>query len=518
MRRPTTVVVVTALLGALAGCAASAGPADGDASLRGRDARTDGNALDRMDVRDAADVRDVDEDDVPPVGTACSRDRDCAATPGTVCVADPATPVRDLELMGLGCGALRPGRAPLGAPCARNAECDRGLCAFAGSCVRPCADDQDCDAEQFCTEVYVQTGAAAMQSLHACVARVDAPPGVTVSPRRSEHVRTGAHTAVAVPGVAAPATTGLTIFNTDAAAARITAFTLTTRDAVPATLFDASTLTGIAPVRRNSVSYGRLPMTVLIPNGPESVVTAEGYTLELMAQDSAVDLAATTLSRGAPGAVLDVNLYYIGVSGLVPTGDRGPGAIRIALGELEAALQTAGIALGSVRQFRLVGALAERFAVLDRAAVPGARGEEGELFLLSAGAGRPCVNVFFVRSIEMALGISGGIPGTQTAHGTRGAGVALSYDLLGSDLGRAMTHELGHFLGLFHTTELTGVALEPLTDTPVCDATHDADGDGFVAPFECVGFGADNVMFWSPSETRLSPQQRDVIRRAMVLR
>ena len=60
------------------------------------------------------------------------------------------------------------------------------------------------------------------------------------------------------------------------------------------------------------------------------------------------------------------------------------------------------------------------------------------------------------------------------------------------------------------------MGFDPLGDTPVCDESNDANGDGFVAPSECAGLGADNVMFWTPSTgvTDLSDDQEYVITRS----
>jgi hypothetical protein len=82
-----------------------------------------------------------------------------------------------------------------------------------------------------------------------------------------------------------------------------------------------------------------------------------------------------------------------------------------------------------------------------------------------------------------------------------------------------LAHEVGHFLGLFHTSETDGSSYEPLSDTPVCDLSHDTSGDGIVDAFECMGLGAENVMFWGVTiaDATFSAMQRDVLRGAAVL-
>ncbi|MEM1348241.1 MAG: M43 family zinc metalloprotease, partial [Myxococcota bacterium] len=86
------------------------------------------------------------------------------------------------------------------------------------------------------------------------------------------------------------------------------------------------------------------------------------------------------------------------------------------------------------------------------------------------------VNAFLVEDFNIPdmrglLGVSGGIPGAAGLHGTNGSGLVFSTASLGTDnatLGQTFAHELGHFLGLRHTTEHLGRAHDPITDTPEC--------------------------------------------------
>ena len=130
--------------------------------------------------------------------------------------------------------------------------------------------------------------------------------------------------------------------------------------------------------------------------------------------------------------------------------------------------------------------------------------------LVSQGS-EDTVNLFFVEdqpSSETAiLGVSSGIPGTMSiASSWNGVINYLSAHATGSTLnsqvlGETVAHEMGHWLGLFHTTESAGVSFDPLSDTAQCPISLDGDSDGKVYAEECDGYGADNLMFWTTWST-----------------
>ena len=130
--------------------------------------------------------------------------------------------------------------------------------------------------------------------------------------------------------------------------------------------------------------------------------------------------------------------------------------------------------------------------------------------LVSQGS-KDAVNLFFVEdqpSSETALfGVSAGLPGTMgIASSWNGVINYLSAHATGSTLnsqllGETAAHEMGHWLGLFHTTEANGTSFDPLSDTAQCAISRDNDNDAKVYPEECVGYGADNLMFWTAWST-----------------
>ena len=128
------------------------------------------------------------------------------------------------------------------------------------------------------------------------------------------------------------------------------------------------------------------------------------------------------------------------------------------------------------------------------------------------------------------LGIAAGIPGPNGIPGTAASGVMVSVDthldgdgetLLTDLMGETMAHEVGHQLGLFHTTEDTGTEHDPIGDTPECDVEYDLDGDGELTAEECEAAGGRNFMFWTSAEFaqfEMSPIQAMVLRDSVIAR
>ena len=77
------------------------------------------------------------------------------------------------------------------------------------------------------------------------------------------------------------------------------------------------------------------------------------------------------------------------------------------------------------------------------------------------------VNLFIVPRLSFTAGFSGGIPGPAGLYDSNASCVVLESLRNGQATGVLASHELGHFLGLFHTTELDG-SVDPIGDTPSC--------------------------------------------------
>ena len=89
------------------------------------------------------------------------------------------------------------------------------------------------------------------------------------------------------------------------------------------------------------------------------------------------------------------------------------------------------------------------------------------------------------------------------ANSWNGVLISLAAHVSGSTLnpqllGETAAHEMGHQLGLFHTTEAGGTEFDIISDTAECPkSSWDNDNNSQMSAEECDGYGAGNVMFWT---------------------
>jgi hypothetical protein len=116
------------------------------------------------------------------------------------------------------------------------------------------------------------------------------------------------------------------------------------------------------------------------------------------------------------------------------------------------------------------------------------------------------INVAIVADLAYTSGHAGGSPGPPGIYGTPASCVVIERLGGARSTGLLMAHELGHYLGLRHTTELNGNG-DPISDTPLCAAGTPVD--------QCPDY--ENLMFPTfplGRELTLSPAQIEIARRS----
>jgi hypothetical protein len=235
-----------------------------------------------------------------------------------------------------------------------------------------------------------------------------------------------------------------------------------------------------------------------------------------------------TALAGMEPLKLDVDIFVVG--------NTAGGAAKLSVspqwkaiaGQVNAIWGPAKIQLGKVSFFDVSGDDGQKYLYVDDVSSAGAANEMAGLFE-TVGKLRPTSTAVAVAVVSgiydmgqpVALGLShlAGVPGMA---GARSSGLVISIDpqqwtkdqsapagqsIAATVWGTTLAHELGHFMGLWHTDEFDGALTDPIDDTPGCTISASV-----LTPALCPQ-QAQNLMFWSPAAANLSKGQVTVTRR-----
>jgi len=271
----------------------------------------------------------------------------------------------------------------------------------------------------------------------------------------------------------------------------------------------------------NRVSAAQKVASFLMPNDPQIEVKGGKWLFRLRATGvlkTAGDVISyppvsstadvTILARTQPvpdSGVLRLHLHFTGAGGL--TADSAPSDERLAAGISAASeiMASAGVEF-VVAGYHDVPGVDEDPTLLALESTIGNPNDLSKLLLLGQSEDVSALNVFFVNSIYkdgdfagggLVLGIAAGIPGPAFLGPSYRSGVVVAVFEQGDGedyLGNVIAHEIGHYLGLYHSTESNGALHDTLLDT--------AEND------------TQNLMFWAYSQEQktLSANQGHVIR------
>ncbi len=298
------------------------------------------------------------------------------------------------------------------------------------------------------------------------------------------------------------------------------------------TIFNFASPTNIAKILLPAQAGG---ISVLLPNSPTVPFASGQWTFNLLASRPTT-ASVQALIKTAPTSTLttgklNANLFFVGLPGLNAGSAPTDPNFQAVLSKVRSIYAQIGVELGDLTYIDITGPDAVTFTDVQES-------DLGALFMLSnnPAARDGAINIFFVDSIVsfgfgggfIVLGESGGFPG-MPIRGTPGSGLAVTmadFSLNPDEIAHIIAHESGHWLGLFHTTEASGTAFDPLPDTPECARVpFDTNHDGFMEVGECINLDATNLMFWlsDPNvlpfsqQVNLTPNQQFVILRNPVV-
>ena len=249
-------------------------------------------------------------------------------------------------------------------------------------------------------------------------------------------------------------------------------------------------------------------VTFMIPNSPDADISGGTWGASVWVMSGFSSLDCKMVSRlGDVGDSVVLDVVFVGVSDYGLDATAAPDDANWQAVEAEIVRQYDSVGLDVSFRYRDFSGNVDTYQVVD--VTEDDYGEFNDLLRYGNPDGTRVVTLFMVESIstdegKTILGKSGGPPGAPTIASTSKSGVvAMAADIESDPVltAKIIGHELGHYLGLWHTTERDGSSHDPLSDTSECT---DDGGDGVMNSDDCSSKGADNAMFWTANDTTSS--------------
>lgn len=411
-----------------------------------------------------------------PLGARCSASEACASglclleAPEPVCSAPCATASQCPA--GFACGVVAVGEhvnfacvadtdSSVGGSCASGSDCASRLC-FRGRCTEPCLV---CGEAAACVATDLEVDGRSIEAPICQVRR--AAPSLVLGPVATSS--TGGSEVVELEVPSGLASFVLVLRAEGGARVGITRLEGPGGTAVIDVQDDAPDANPMAPYIE--MASALVPSSDLVRPSPGRWRFEVG-TFDPAVFDALEPVAGTVASidvvfepEAEVGGTLDLHLGLADAFGLTSTTATASPFVRDVLAQVERGLlEPAALELGAIE----VSILAPEH---DRV-------EDGdETRDLCRHRARPgpngtSLNLFIVGDLAYTSGHAGGTPGPPGVFDTAASCVVAERLRSGRDTGILAAHEIGHFLGLRHTTELDGTP-DPLTDTPVCPSQTD---------------------------------------------
>lgn len=181
--------------------------------------------------------------------------------------------------------------------------------------------------------------------------------------------------------------------------------------------------------------------------------------------------------------LVDLNLFFTGARGITAATALTQPIVQDIVDRVDSIYSQVAVGVGDVTY----SDAPREYQIIET--VSGADSDLSELFRLSSDS-PDGMNLYFVESIlagaggdggyGMVLGIAGGIPGPPLYQGTARSGALVVLELPVEQpamlAGTVAAHEMGHYLGLYHTAEQYipgyGQVYDQIEDTPRNDARN----------------------------------------------